>query len=331
MVRACSLPFRVLCRELGADVCYTDEIVDLKLAKCQTRETPSGVIEFFHEKDLSVTFAGCAADHPTVLQIGSASAESAVAAVHRVSHLVDGIDLNLGCTLHFSTQGGMGSALVSKPDAVREIVSALDRELSPSGKRVSCKMRLFETPEATADFVSSALVASGARTVAIHARRATETQRNPPRWAELSRVRELLSGSGVALIANGGVRKHEDIAAIRRATGIDDVMIGTAALENASIFAPAPIDSNQVVSRFLRHCVDFCNPAGTSKWVVLQVLLALPRSKKDQRLIEEVSKARSLRTLCETWNLEEYFDSKPHRLEGDGEGEAPAKKRNLST
>ena len=166
----------------------------------------------------------------------------------------------------------------------------------------------------------------------------TETQKAPPRWSELSRVRELLSGDRVDLIANGGVKKHSDIDAIRRATGIDDVMIGTAALENASIFAPDPIDHTQVIQRFLRKCVETCNPSGTSKWVVLQMLLCLPRSKKDPELIAAVSKARSLLSLCTIFGLGEYFRSKPHRQEEDAatsscdeDGESPPKKRNVST
>lgn len=38
MVRVSTLPFRLLCREYGADIVYTPEIIDLKLSRCVRRE-----------------------------------------------------------------------------------------------------------------------------------------------------------------------------------------------------------------------------------------------------------------------------------------------------
>jgi tRNA-dihydrouridine synthase len=160
-------------------------------------------------------------------------------------------------------------------------------------------------------------------------------------------VRRLL-GPGVQLIANGGVRSRADIVAIRAATGIEDVMIGTAALENASIFVPTgllpqeqerepALSLDEVIVRFLRLCIDYGNPVGTSKWVVLQMLLGVSRAKKNHALIQAVSKARSLRAICELWHLESYYDAATWcgdvgNVDGDGGGdeageESPQKRR----
>ena len=34
---------------------------------------------------------------------------------------VDGIDVNMGCPKHFSVSGGMGSALLKKPEVVHDV------------------------------------------------------------------------------------------------------------------------------------------------------------------------------------------------------------------
>ena len=51
-----------------------------------------------------------------------------------------GIDINMGCPLPFSTLGGMGSALLSKPDTVRDILTTLRRNLP---NVLSAKIRLL--------------------------------------------------------------------------------------------------------------------------------------------------------------------------------------------
>lgn len=263
MVRACSLPFRILCRELGAAATYTPEVIDVKLCgdASQRRVKCGGrVEEWVFGKDSSCTFETLAPglraagpDTPVVFQIGSASPEKAVEACRKVVGSVDGLDLNLGCAEFFSTQGGMGSALLKRPDAVREIVHALVREFGHR-TQVSAKIRLLETPAATADFVRTALCAAGCRTVAVHARYVEEDRYTAPHWDQLGALRGLLEPDGVHLIANGGVKRRDDIAAIRAATGIPDVMIGKAALHNpSSVFATETVPPMDIIKRFLKH------------------------------------------------------------------------------
>lgn len=61
------------------------------------------------------------ADSPTVVQLGAADAVTALQAASLVSRDVNGIDLNMGCPMHFSTQGGMGSALLTKPEIATDV------------------------------------------------------------------------------------------------------------------------------------------------------------------------------------------------------------------
>lgn len=306
MVRACSLPFRELCHELGADVCYGPEVVDLKLCggashretKCEGR-----VAEWVYDKDGSPVFSTLVdRARPFIFQLGTASPASAVEAARAVAEDVDGLDLNLGCCIHFSTQGGMGSALAENPDTVREIVHSLVREFGHA-KRISAKIRIRETPAATAAFVRNALVSAGCRDIAVHARRRTEGLTGPVHWDELAQVREILSTDGLHLMANGGVETHGDIQRIRAATGIGDVMIGKAAMENPSVFAAGELrPREEMIDRFLRLCLKYETSQGAAKFSVLEMLKTLPKSQRGP-IISKVSRTKTLPDLCKIFDI----------------------------
>ena len=60
-----------------------------------------------------------------ILQIGTSSAETAVAAVRKLLPDIGGVDVNMGCPKKFSVQGGMGAALMRNPDNAEKIMKAL--------------------------------------------------------------------------------------------------------------------------------------------------------------------------------------------------------------
>ena len=220
-----------------------------------------------HEHDECACACGGRGDHPLVVQLGSADAETAVRAADVVAAWADGLDVNAGCAMQFAAQGGMGVELLRRPDALRAVLAALVRRHAPAGRTVSCKTRLLDAADArpTARLVLEHIVPAGCRTVALHARTPAETARNPCHWATLGAVRAALAapaaGAGaegedasgaLRVIANGGVRTRADIAAVRRATGCADVMVGTAAIQNASIFGAVPRAVPDVARDLLR-------------------------------------------------------------------------------
>lgn len=69
-----------------------------------------------------VLWATNAEDHPhTVFQIGSANAVTCLKGASLVAPFVQAVDLNMGCPQHFSMSGGMGAALLSKPETVKDV------------------------------------------------------------------------------------------------------------------------------------------------------------------------------------------------------------------
>lgn len=57
-----------------------------------------------------------------VLQVGSCSPENLIEVCKKYSNDVSAIDVNMGCPKPFSLLGGMGAALLSKPELVKEVI-----------------------------------------------------------------------------------------------------------------------------------------------------------------------------------------------------------------
>ena len=155
-----------------------------------------------------------------VYQIGSADPEYAVKAARAVMNDVSGIDLNCGCPKPFSTHAGMGAALLSNPDLLCSILTAL-REAMPPEISVSAKIRLLPSQEDTMKLVER-IVNTGISCLTIHCR--TRNMR-PREKALVERLKEIVDfieglGKNVAIIENGDCVSYEDSKRIRAMTGM---------------------------------------------------------------------------------------------------------------
>lgn len=193
-----------------------------------------------------------------IFQIGSANPELAVQAAKVVMEDVAGVELNCGCPKPFSTSGGMGAALLSTPDLLCSILSALRRELPPHIS-VSAKIRLLSTQDETKALVSR-ILDTGVNCLTIHCRTRSMRKTEP---ARIERMREIVQyirtlGKDVAVVQNGDCVGYEDARKIRAITGTltrrfslhhtltlfqgaDSCMIATAAESNPSVFSPTPL------------------------------------------------------------------------------------------
>jgi tRNA-dihydrouridine synthase 2 len=118
---------------------------------------------------------------------------------------VFGFELNCGCPKPFSTHAGMGAVLLTNPDLLCTIFSALRRELPPRIS-VSAKIRLLPTQEDTLALVKK-IVNTGINCLTIHCR--TRNMR-PRERALIFRLKEIVDfirglGCDVAIIENGDV------------------------------------------------------------------------------------------------------------------------------
>eukprot|EP00760_Papus_ankaliazontas_P008337 PhM_4_TR13732/c0_g1_i1/m.58549/K05543/DUS2; tRNA-dihydrouridine synthase 2 len=282
MVRISTLGFRELCGHYDADVCFSEELVAFKLAKC-TREvnTTKGVVEYValeptgkpknRQLKRSVIFStkiGHGERAKVVLQLGAPNPEIAVAAATMVVDDVDGIDLNMGCPKKFSVEQKMGAALMSAPDTACSILRAL---VAAVGRKVpvSVKTRLMDDDEKALELLSR-LAETGVHAITLHARTRDQRSTTP---AVYTRVRPLFDAlharyPNVALVINGDVAagSREEMERLREITGCDGIMLARAAMHNPSVLSKdatrrlSLVDAQREVVRWhLRYSACFAN------------------------------------------------------------------------
>jgi tRNA-dihydrouridine synthase 2 len=176
-----------------------------------------------------------------IYQIGSADPDLAVQAAQTVMQDVSGIDLNCGCPKPFSTHAGMGAALLTNPDLLCSILTALRREM-PAHITVTAKIRLLPSQEDTLKLVER-IVNTGISALTVHCR--TRNMRDKDK-ALVERLREIVKfveemGKGTAVIENGDCIGWEDAKRVRAVTGAHSVMIARGAESNPSCFSPSPL------------------------------------------------------------------------------------------
>jgi len=269
MVRVGSFPFRLTCLDYGADIVYTEEIIDKRLLVAQRVENPVlGTVDMVDKSGASTCFRSSRAQEGgrLVLQLGTADGQLALKAALQVADVIDAVDVNMGCPKPFSTTGGMGAALLDTPDVAAEILRTLRRGM-PETVGVSCKVRIQRTPEATVDFCRQ-MESCGIDAIAVHGRLRTHRPTDPALWDEIRPVCESLR---IPVLANGDVFGHHDVGSICERTGARGVLVARGAMWNPSIFRAAKdgggMDPGDVVrAKFLRYAVDTDNHLTNTKF-----------------------------------------------------------------
>lgn len=154
-----------------------------------------------------------------IYQIGSADPDLAVQAAKMVMNDVSGIDLNCGCPKPFSTHAGMGAALLTNPDLLCSILTAL-RAAMPPEITVTAKIRLLPSQEDTLKLVER-IVNTGISALTVHCRTRNMRDRES---AKIERLREIVEfvekmGKGIAVVENGDCTGFESAKKIREITG----------------------------------------------------------------------------------------------------------------
>ncbi|GAU28952.1 hypothetical protein TSUD_153680 [Trifolium subterraneum] len=289
MVRVGTLPLRLLAAEYGADITYGEEIVDHKIVKCDRRINELlGSTDFVEKGTESVVFRTCDQEKDKVVfQIGTSDAVRALTAAQLVCNDVAAIDINMGCPKPFSLSGGMGAALLSKPELISDILTTLRRNLTLP---VTCKIRLLKSPHDTVE-LARRIEKTGVHAIAVHGRHVLDRPRDPAKWSGIADVASALS---IPVIANGDVFEYDDFQRIKSATGMfwhiprlnlpnsclgsslqivlvadkgaSSVMAARGALWNPSIFSPEGKVHYEIMEKeYIRKCILWDNDIRSTK------------------------------------------------------------------
>lgn len=244
------LPFRLLCRELGSAMSYT-EFVNVDSLQ-STRGNAIALRKLEYEPS----------ERPITFQIyGSDETRLVETAVRLQERGPDIVDINMGCYVRDIASRGAGSGMLRDPEKIGRIFQRLSKELTIP---VTAKIRLgWDQQTRNHVTVARILEENGASLVAVHARTKEQGYTGSADWDAIAEVKQAVK---IPVIGNGDVRTVEDIERIKMHTGCDGVMIGRAAMGNPWIFARKDrhavslAEKTSLMRRHLARNLDFYGP-----------------------------------------------------------------------
>jgi nifR3 family TIM-barrel protein len=215
------LPFRLICRELGSAMSYT-EFVNVDELRSHKPTVKAWQKLRFDPSERPMTF-----------QIYGHDEDRLVETATRLQDMEpDIIDLNMGCYVKDIAERGAGSGMLREPDKIARVFSRLSRQLSLP---ITGKIRLgWDDANRNHVAVARMLEDNGASLIAVHGRTKAQAYKGEADWEAIAEVKQAVK---IPVIGNGDVRTVADIARLRAHTGCDGVMIGRAAIGNPWIFA----------------------------------------------------------------------------------------------
>ncbi len=218
MAGVTDLPFRQLCRQMGAGMAVSEMVSSNSLLwgskKTQRRADHRGEIE------------------PKSVQIAGADPDMmAEAARYNADQGAQIIDINMGCPAKKVCNVMAGSALLQDESLVHNILHAVVNAVDVP---VTLKIRTgWDTQHRNALTIAKIAEQVGVQALAIHGRtRACQYKGD----AEYDTIADVKSRISIPVIANGDITTPEKARFVLEHTGVDAIMIGRAAQGRPWIF-----------------------------------------------------------------------------------------------
>jgi len=218
MAGVTDLPFRLLCKEQGCGMLYS-EMISAKAILYNNKNTEDLLKVTSDENPIAVQLFG--ADPKIMAEIAKIIEERSF----------DTIDVNMGCPVPKVVNNGEGSALMKNPKLVGEIISAMTKAVK---KPITVKIRKgFNDQLINAPEIAHIIQESGGAAVAVHGRTREEYYSGTADWDIIRQVKARVS---IPVIGNGDIFCVEDAVKMIQATGCDGIMVGRGARGNPWIF-----------------------------------------------------------------------------------------------
>lgn len=231
MAGVTDLPFRLLCKEEGASLLYTEMI------------SAKGI--YYGNKNTELLWTIDERERPVTLQLFGSEPELLADIAMRIEDRnFDIIDINMGCPVPKIVNNKEGSALMNDMALSGRIIDVVSRAVK---KPVTVKFRKgFYKDSDTAEEFARMAEYYGAKAVAVHPRTREQYYSGKADWDVLRRVKKAVS---IPVIGNGDLFDVTDIKRMYEQTGVDAFMIGRGARGNPWIFkrAKAYIETGEIL------------------------------------------------------------------------------------
>lgn len=240
------ISFRLVCRELGADIVYTEFVNSEGLVR--SNQKTHNKLKIIEE------------ERPVGIQIYGSSIESMVGAAKIAeAENPDMIDINAGCWVKNVVGCGAGSALLKDipylTQLVKSVVDAVDLP-------VTVKTRIgWDNSSIQIVEVAKRLEDVGIKALTVHCRTRVMGHSGNADWSWIPKVKEAVS---IPIALNGNIMDASDVKQAFNETNADAVMIARGAIGNPWIFLEAKellekgyiatkIDDEMKINTCLRH------------------------------------------------------------------------------
>lgn len=221
MADCTDIAFRLIARELGLELAFTEMISAEALVR-ENRRTFPLVRRVSGDKPLGAQLVGHNAN----------SMGKAAAMIEAMGFEI--LDLNFGCPVRKVTGPGAGSALLQRPDLAAKIFKNVMTHVKKIP--VTVKMRTGFTDPSGNEALSIARLAQdhGLSAVTVHGRTRAQGYTGKADWKVIGLVKKSLE---IPVFGNGDIFTPEDAKHMIEMTGCDGVAVGRGALGNPWLYA----------------------------------------------------------------------------------------------
>lgn len=213
-------PFRVLCKEQGADLVFSEFISAEGLIRNAQKSTKK--LDIYKE------------ERPIGIQVFGSDLDSMIQATKIIEQTdPDIIDINYGCPVKNVVNKGAGSSLLRD---IPKMVKITQDIVKSTNKPITVKTRLgWDEDSINIVEVAERLQDIGIKAITIHGRTRKQMFKGSANWEKIAEVKNN-HRMYIPVFGNGDINTPQNAKDIRDKYGLDGVMIGRASIGNPWIF-----------------------------------------------------------------------------------------------
>ncbi len=265
-----NLPFREMCSRYGADATCVPLVNALAIIRGKT------IVCDKNEKNLGVQIVGNKGK-----DIGKAAE-----IIYKKYPFIKWLNINCGCPSYRTRHCGGGSALLNKPDEIKEALKTMNKIGIPT----SIKIRIIKNREKTLEFCNE----MDCDFIIIHGRKPEEFYKGKADWELIKYIHE---NSSVRIIGNGDIQNAEEGERKIKEGYCDGYMICRAAMQNPGVFSNKHLNPKEIFKGYVKEC---------KKWDMLELKDLKLKALQFYRCFPNAAKIRN--KIAQSKTLEEILN-----------------------